>query len=144
MSALLNSSIARYVGAILLAFCLALMAACGSTKVYTADKTVIYRDSIYNVSNVQRISARQEAKTPDGQDVDLANKNKNQLKAFFKDNPDSVVTMAVDMDTQEMVYLRTKVDGYSEYARLDSRFEKAMKDITKFMADKKKTQLKLK
>jgi hypothetical protein len=40
--------------------------------------------------------------------------------------------------------VRTKVDSYNDYSRLNSRYDKAMKDLTKFMADKKKTQLKLK
>ena len=144
MNALMNRTVARRAGAVLLAFCLAMTAACGSTKVYTADKTVVYRDSIYNLSNVQRLTARRVARVSDGRDVDLGNKDKNQLTAFFKDNPDALVTMSVEMDTQEMVYLRTRVDSYSEYARLDKRFENALKDLSKFMADKKKTQLKLK
>jgi len=139
-----NPMLARRAGALAMVFCLALLSACGGTKVYTADKTVIYRDSIYNISNVQRLTARRVAQTPGGQEVNLANRDKNALKDLFKENPGSVVTMSVDMDTQEMVYLRTKVDSYSEYERLEKRFDSAMKDLTKFMGDKKKTQLKLK
>ncbi len=131
-------------GALVLAVAMALVAACGGTKVYTADKTVIYRDSIYNVSNVQRLTARQTARTADGQDVNLAGKNKQQLQAFFKENPDTMVSMYIEMDQQELVYVRTRVDGYNEYSKLSRRFESAMKDLTRFMGDKKKTQLKLK
>lgn len=143
MKFIFRSAAARRAGCALLLVCLALSTACGSTKVYTADKTVIYRDSIYNISNVQRLTAREVAKTPGGQEVDLANMDKNALQDFFKTNSGSMVTMSVEMDDEEMVYLRAKVDDYGEYSRLERRFESAMKDITKFMGDKKKTQLRL-
>ena len=135
---------ARLVGVFLFALCMAVLVGCGSTKVYTADKTVVYRDSIYNMSTVQKITARTEASTPSGEVVNLGNKDKDELKDFFKENPGSMVSMIVDMDTQEMVYLRMEVDSYSEYSRMKSRFDSALKDLTKFMGDKKKTQLKLK
>jgi hypothetical protein len=139
-----NLTLLRRAGTVALAFCLALMAACGSTKVYTADKTVIYRDSIYNISNVQRITSNKVAVTPGGEEVKLTNMDTKALKDFFKENPGSTVSMYMEMDNQELTYVRTKVDSYNEYSRLSSRYDKALKSLTKFMADKKKTQLKLK
>jgi len=144
MSHATKLTLLRHAGAVALAFCLALVAACGSTKVYTADKSVIYRDSIYNISNVQRITSKKTAVTPGGQEVNLANMETKALKDFFKDNPGSTVSMYMEMDDQQLTYVRTKVDSYNDYSRLNSRYDKAMKDLTKFMADKKKTQLKLK
>lgn len=144
MKAVSSSTAVRPVGVVLLALCMAFLAACGSTKVYTADKTVTYRDSIYNISNVQRIAAKKTATTPGGQEVNLANMDSKALKAFFKDNPGSTVDLYMQMDDQQLTYTRTKVDSYNDYSKLESRFDSAMKDVTKFMADKKKTQLKLK
>jgi hypothetical protein len=43
-----------------------------------------------------------------------------------------------------MVYQRKKISKYSEYSSMLKRFERANSDINKFLADKKKTQLKLK
>lgn len=144
MKNLVSLAAARYAGTVLLAICMAALIGCGSTKVYTADKTVVYRDSIYNMSTVKKIGAREEARTPAGEVVNLGNKDKGELKDFFKENPGSMVSMIFDLDEQEMVYLRMEVDSHSEYSRLQSRFEKALKDLTKFMGDKKETQLKLK
>ena len=117
---------------------------CGGTKVYNVDKTITYRDAMYNMSNVQKVSGREEAKLADGTVVNLRNKDKKEVEKFFKENDEVLVSMVVDMDQQEMVYLRMNVDKYSDYKRLKSRFDSAMKDIGKFMGDKKKTQLNLK
>ncbi len=34
-----------------------LLTACGSTKVYNNDKTVVYRDAVYNISKVKTITS---------------------------------------------------------------------------------------
>jgi hypothetical protein len=133
----------RRLGTVLLAICMVALIGCGGTKVYTADKTVTYRDSIYNMSNVQKITAREEATLDSGETVNLRNKEKKELQQFFQENDEVMVSMYVDMDQADLVYLRMKVESYSEYARMKSRFDKALKDITKFMGDKKKTQLNL-
>mgnify|MGYP001549692796 CR=1 FL=1 len=116
---------------------------CGGTKVYTADKNVFYRASIYNLASVQQISTRKEAKLPGGEVVALDNKKEEQLKSFFEANPGSMVSMYFVFDERDMLYLRMKVENYREYERLEKRIDKAMKDVVKFMGDKKKTQLKL-
>ena len=133
----------RRLGTVLLAICMVALIGCGGTKVYNADKTVTYRDSIYNMSNVQKITAREEATLDSGETVNLRNKEKKELQQFFQENDEVMVSMYVDMDQADLVYLRMKVESYSEYARMKSRFDKALKDITKFMGDKKKTQLNL-
>ena len=134
----------RRLGAVFLAICMVALIGCGGTKVYNADKTVTYRDSIYNMSNVQKITAREEATLDSGETVNLRNKEKNELQKFFQENDEVMVSMYVDMDQADLVYLRMRVESYSEYSRMKSRFDKALKDITKFMGDKKKTQLNLK
>ena len=117
---------------------------CGGTKVYTIDKTVTYRDEMYNMSTVQKIAAREEAKLADGSVVNIRNKDKKAMQAMFKENGEMLISMLVEMDQQEMVYLRMNVDNYSDYSRMKKKFDSAMKDISKFMGDKKATQLKLK
>ena len=129
---------------VMLGLCMALFVGCGGTKVYNVDKTITYRDAMYNMSNVQKISGREEARLADGTVVNLRNKDKKAVEKVFKENDEVLVSMIVDMDQQEMLYLRMNVEKYAEYKRLKSRFDKALKDISKFMADKKDTQLNLK
>jgi len=137
-------STVKFAGTILLGLSMALLIACGGTKVYNVDKTITYRDALYNMSTVRQVSGREEAKLENGDVVQIRNKEKKELEGFFKENPDTMVTMIVDLDDQEMIYLRMQVKNYSEYSRLKKRFDSALKDITKFMGDKKATQLKLK
>ena len=134
---------AKRIGVVLLAVAMVALIGCGSTKVYTADKTITYRDSIYNKSNVNQITAREEAILDGGETVNLRNKEKKELQKFFDEHEEVMISMYIDMDQQDLVYLRMKVESYSEYSRMKSRFDRALKDITKFMGDKKKTQLNL-
>jgi len=135
---------AKRAAVLLAVVAMAALVGCGSTKVYTADKTMVYRGSLYNLGAVQKVSTREEAKLANGEIVQLANKDKKALQAFFKENSKVLVSMIFELDQEEVVYLRTNVDSYSEYNRLKKRFEKATDDIVDFMADKKDTQLKLK
>ena len=122
-----------------------LLVSCGSTKVYTADKTIVHRDSIYNVSNVRVFTVRNEAVVGDGQIVDLKGMERKAFENLLKENGGSVrVQHIFQLDDQEMVYQRTDVKSWSDLSRMNKRFNSAGKSITKFLADKKKTQLKLK
>jgi hypothetical protein len=130
-------------GLILVALTAAL-AGCGSTKVYTADKTVTYNGTLYNMGNVQRIGPSIQAQLPDGSTEDMRGMDKKAVEALLDKQSPITVTTAVTMDDQQMVYERKSVKKYSEYNKLVKNLDGAMKDINKFMADKKKTQLKLK
>ena len=55
-----------------------------------------------------------------------------------------VVKTVLTMDSQEMVYQNGRVSRYSNYSKMVKKFDGAVNDINRFMADKKKTQLKLK
>lgn len=134
----------KLTGSFLLILCFAALVGCGGTKVYTMDKTMTYRDALYNLSSVQKITGREEARLEDGSVVNLRSKEKNELERFFKENPGVMVSMIVELGQEEMVYLRMEVDDYREYSRMKSRFDGALDDIVDFMGDKKKTQLKLK
>lgn len=135
---------AKRFGAVLLGLCMVALIGCGGTKVYTADKTIVYRDNLYNMSSVQRVGSREEAKLANGDVINPRTLEKKEFEALIKENKKVLVTMFVEMDDREMLYLRANVDRYSEYSQMKKRFEGALKDITKFMGDKKSTQLKLK
>jgi hypothetical protein len=132
-----------------LAFALILIAAasltaCGSTKVYTADKTIVYQNAIYNVSNVKVFKPTSEGDVGQGQTVDLIGMDKSKFNALLKAHPSIQVTQAFMLDDQEMVYQKGTVKSWSDLNKMNNRFKDAGQDITKFLADKKKTQLKLK
>ena len=118
--------------------------ACGSTKVYTADKTIVYNGDLYNMSNVQKIGSSIEGTLANGDTVDMKSMNKNALQDLFKKESSVAVKAVVTMDQQQMIYRNGQVSSYSNYSKLVKSFDSAMNNINKFMADKKKTQLKLK
>ena len=136
-------AISQYLFAFLLAVGMIALAGCGSTKVYTAEKTLVYKDSLYNLSGVQQVGSRIEGNAADGTTVNLRKLDKKEVEAQLKANPGMMVTTFVTMDDNEMVYERRQVKNYSDFNKMVKNLDGAMKDITKFMADGKKTQLKL-
>jgi hypothetical protein len=134
---------ARLAGFALLTVFVMALAGCGSTKVYTADKNIVYRGNIYNLGNVQRVGSRAEATLPDDSVVDAMDLSKKQVNGLLDEHSSFVLTTTVELDSQDMVYERATVDSYSDYSKRMKNFERALNNITKFMADKKKTQLKL-
>ena len=133
----------QYLFVFLLAVAMIALTGCGSTKVYTAEKTIVYKDSMYNLSGVKQVGSRIKGNAADGTTVKLRNLDKKEVEAQLKANPGMMVTTLVTMDDQEMVLERRQVKNYSDYNKMVKHLEGAMKDITKFMADGKKTQLKL-
>jgi len=120
------------------------LTACGSTKVYTADKTVIYGDSVYNVSNVSVFSTRVDGVISDSETIELKNVDKKAFNDLLDQHDSIFVRQVITFDDKDMVYQATNVDSWSDYNRMAKRFSSANKDLTKFLGDKKKTQLKLK
>ena len=120
-----------------------LLTACGGTKVYNNDKTVVYRDAVYNVSKVKQITSKMTGKLADDSSVNLAGADRKQIEAYLKQGP-MYVRMAFGLDDQEMLYRASSVTKWSEYNSMLKSFESARKQITSLMGDKKKMQLKLK
>jgi hypothetical protein len=120
-----------------------LLTACGSTKVYNNDKTVVYNGSVYNVSNARQISSNITGKLADDSVVNLKGADKKKVEGLIKENGSVYVRMAFGLDDQEMLYRAKSVDKWSDYNRMQKDFEKAGNQITKLMGDKKKMQLKL-
>ena len=58
-----------------------LVTACGSTKVYNNDKTVVYRDAVYNISKVKQINSKISGKLADDTSVNLAGVERKQIEA---------------------------------------------------------------
>ena len=119
------------------------LTACGSTKVYNNDKTVVYNGSVYNVSNAKQISSNITGKLSDDSVVNLKGADKKKIEGLIKENGSIYVRMAFGLDEQEMLYRAKSVDRWSDYNRMQKDFEKAGKQITSLMGDKKKMQLKL-
>jgi len=121
-----------------------LLAGCGGTKVYNNDKTIVYRDSIYNVSTVRQINSTISGKLSDDSMINLKGADKKKVQSLLKENDSVYVRMAFQLDDQEMLYRAKSVEKWSDYSRMEKDFEKAHKQITSLLGDKKKMQLKLK
>lgn len=119
------------------------LSACGSTKVYTADKTITYRGSLYNMGSVKKLSSRIEGELPDGSSRDMTGMEKGQVKDILDEHDEIVVSTFVVMDDSDMLYERKKVDSWGDFDDLADDLEDAMEDINDFMGDKKDTQLEL-
>jgi hypothetical protein len=120
------------------------LAACGSTKVYTADKTVVYQESVYNVSNVKVFTRKSYGVLADQTRVDLMNAEEQGFNELLVSSPGIEVRHVFMLDDLELVYQQGTVSSWKEFRKLDKRFDSASKDLNKFLADSKKTQLKLK
>ena len=140
-----NASLVRWMITIGLVAVVATLVGCGSTKVYTADKTVVYKDNVYNVSQVKVFSPKNEAILADKSTVNLKGMEKKAFEKLLEDNENSVfVRQTFMLDSDELVYQATSVTKWNDLSKMNKRFSSAQSDLTKFLGDKKKTQLKLK
>jgi len=133
----------RFVAATMVLAALSL-AGCGSTKVYNADKTVVYQESVYNVSNVKVFTRRSSGQLADQSMVNLANVDEAGFMELLARSPTIRVRQGFMLDEIEMLYQQGTVSSWKEFKKLNKRFNSASKDLNKFLADSKKTQLKLK
>ena len=103
-----------------------------------------YKGDLYNVSNVQKIGSRVEGRTPEGEVIDMKGMDKKDVGDLLDEHSPLIVSTVFEMDAQELVYQRSKVTSASQFSKMVSNFERAGNNISKFMANKKSTQLKLK
>ena len=143
-SPLSSVTFARRTGVFLLIIVMLSLSGCGSTKVYNASKTVVYNNSTYNLSNVQRIGSRVEGTLPSGDKVQLQQIDKKGFNALLDENNFVQVTAYIELDDKDFVYRNKQVKSYSDYSKILKSQSSAMNSINKFMANKKSTQLKLK
>ena len=128
---------------LLLAGIVALPGCFSSTKVYTNDKTLVYKGDLYNLSNVQKLGYRVEGTLPNGDKVNMKQMDKKEINGLLDEHESFQVTTFVEMDDKEMVYENRRVDSYSDVSKMTKNIESAMSKIQKFMANKKSRQLKL-
>lgn len=127
----------------LVALAALVLAACGSTKIITADKSIVYRGNIYSLANVATVSSRLEATTPAGEVVDVLRYDKRAFSELLDTHKSLDLRSVIVLDERDVVYEQQRIDRYRDFDRLQGEIESTMKDIQKFMADPKKTQLKL-
>jgi hypothetical protein len=120
------------------------VSACGSTKVYNNDKTVVYNGAIYNLSKVTQIEAMTTAKLSDTETVSLKGANRKQVETYLEQFGTIYVRMAFQLDDREMLYRASSVSKWNEYSKMQKSFQNAEKQITSLLGNKKKMQLKLK
>jgi len=136
---------ANTLGVLLMVVFMIFLAGCiSSSRSYNAGKNIVYNGAMYNMTNVKTITSKVEGKLPNGDVKNMKGMDKKAVEALLKQSSPIMVTTALDLDGDDMVYERRSVTKYSEYSKMIKNFESAGKKITKFMGDKKATQLKLK
>jgi hypothetical protein len=134
----------RYIAVLMfLMICAVLIAGCGSTKVYTPDKTVVYKDAIYNMSDVKKLSTRLETVPSSGDPIDLRGYDSKRFDALVKEAGPVEVRSIILLDDAEMVYQQGTLAKGRDFSRMKDALSDVQKELTKFMGDGKKTQLKL-
>ena len=128
----------------MLALSVALLTACGGTKVYNTGKTLVYKGTIYNLNNVSVISTLVESQLSSGEVTNLKGIDKRGFESLLKEHSSLFVRTIVVLDEQQMIYEARRIDRYSEFSKMTKKFEKASNNIRKFMANKKSRQLQLK
>jgi len=134
----------RKTSGIVVAIAVLVLAACGSTKVYTAEKTMTYKGSLYTLTGVSKISSRVDGKTSEGETLDLRSVNKAQFKALVEKHGALDVTTVIDIGEEEIDVENSRVEKYSDLEKMTKKMNSNMKKISDFMAHKKDTQLNLK
>jgi len=120
------------------------MVGCSSTKVVTADKSISYNGSLYNASNVKVFTPRTDAVISSTETTSLNQVTKDQFNAILQQHNPLTVRQVIAMDQTELVYKTKSVKSWSDYQDMSEKFQSALKQITKFMADSSETQLQLK
>jgi len=137
--------IGKWSAALLLSAVILGMGGCfHSTKVYTIDKTVVYRDQIFNVSNIKVFSADTQAVVSATETIPLKGMDKKQFNNLLQKHNPLMVRQSFQIDDKVMVYQAQNVTSWSAYEKMNKQFQSAGSRLTKFLADKKATQLKLK
>jgi hypothetical protein len=130
-------------GIVLVVVSATLAAGCGSTKVYSPDKTVEYKGSIYNISEVRQLSTRLEAVPASGGPIDLQGYDSKKFDALVKEQGPLAVRSVIAMDDRDLVYEQKTIQKGGDFSKMQKGLADAYKKLSSFMADARKTQLKL-
>jgi hypothetical protein len=126
-----------------LAVVIFLASGCGGTKLYNTNKTIVYRDSIYNITNVQQIVSVIEGKTSDAGMIDLKGVDRKQFESHLKQHGPIFVSMKFQLDDQELVYRAQNVESWKQFKKMNKSFRGAGQDIADLLAHRKDTQVEL-
>lgn len=137
-------STVKWLTALTLFASLLAIAGCGSTKVINSQKTLAYRGSIYNVTNVLVFSSRTEAVISESETINLAGINKSDFTKSSETHNGLFVRQLLTLDQQEVIYQAKKIDSWSDYNKMNKQFTSAVQSLQKFLANPKQTQLALK
>jgi len=118
--------------------------AISTSKVYNPNKTVVFRDHIINVSNVKVFSTNTDAVISATESIPLNGIDKNKFNSLLQKYKQLHVRQTLKMDEQAVVYQEANVKSWSDYDKMNKQLQSAASSLTKFLADKKATQLKLK
>jgi len=120
------------------------LTACGSTKVYNEQKTIVFHGSMYNISNVVRISSRIDGTLPNGETVQLGAMDKDTFRSRFGDSLPIQAKGVITLDDTELVYTQGAIAKYKDLEKMQKALQGALKDIRKFMKKTGKAQMELK
>jgi len=121
----------------------ALLTGCGGTKVYEATKTVLYRGSIYNLSETQAVKRSVTGKLQNDEVVDLSGTDKRAFGSLVKENGPVYVRMSFLFDAEEMPYRADTIKSWSEFTRMKKDFDRAGDKLAKLMKEQKSSQIEL-
>jgi hypothetical protein len=122
----------------------AFLTGCGGTKVYQTNKTVVYRGTIYNITDVKQINSIVEGTLANGETINLKGVERKRFESLVDEHGSIRVRMVFDFDEQDLVYRSAPVDSWKDFSRMQRSFESAANKIAKLMEDRKDTQVELK
>lgn len=134
----------RSISALAAVVAVLLISACGSTKIYNNEKTVVYNGAEYSLSRVKQVNGKIRGKLSDTESVSLKNADQNQIEAYLQEYGSIYVRMVFELGQKEMLYRASSIEKWSQYSNMLDSFEAAEEQITSFMVNKRKMQLKLK
>lgn len=140
-----GASVGRILLLSLIVACLLTVSGCGGsdTKVITAQKTLVMRDSIFNITDFQVYQAHFDASLTDGQTISLRDIEKREFNDLLEQNGVIDVRSVFIFDGKEMVYEARRIDSWSDMKKMRRNFQDAEKDVREFLGDPEETQLKL-
>ena len=120
-----------------------MLTACGGTKVYESTKTVVYRGSIYNLTETRTVTRNITGKPENGQQVSLGNTDKKAFSALVKESGPVYVRMSFLFDDVEMLYRADTIDSWQKFSSMQKDFDRAGDRIAKLMKEQKSAQIEL-
>ncbi len=121
----------------------AALSSCGSTKVISAEKSLVYRGTLYSLAGVSSVSSKIEATIPGGEVIDVRGFERDEINDLLEAHESVALRSAILLDGREILYEQRAVDSYRDFRKLQRDIEDAMEDIVDFMADADETQLSL-